>query len=126
MLKKGVICAIVGSSSLKDDVLLMARSLEKTGVVCLLSHLFSHVEKYELTEEEMNCAVENGHIRIDIADACLAVYRNNHIGDSTLEELEYASSNMKPIYLFNMDRNEFIEDPYTELDKLRPDRKEEK
>ena len=116
-------CAIVGSSSLKDEILLLARTLEKTGVVCLCSHIFSHADNYELTEDEVNCAFDNGHIRIDMADSCLAIYRNNHIGDSTLEELEYAQKHMKPIYLFNMDKSEFVEDPYTELDKLRPDRK---
>ena len=95
------VIAIVGSSKLKDNILLYARCLETNGYITLMSHLFSHVDDYELSKEELRKATENGENRIDMCDEvhCLA---SDHIGYHTLEELSYATSRNKPIKIIKV------------------------
>lgn len=88
-----MIIAIVGSSSLKREILNYAKEKELEGNICIMSHIFSHSDNYELNEDQVQIAIENGHKRIDIADKLVVVTKEGYIGDSTREEIQYCQNN---------------------------------
>ena len=89
------VIAFIGSSKLRDIILKIAAYYEKQGNVCIMSHIFSHADGYELNERELIHAVSNGHKRIDMANQVILVKLDDHIGESSQEEKEYALDNHK-------------------------------
>ena len=92
-----MVIAIVGSSKFKPWMLEKAKELELEGNVAILSHLFSHADGYELTEDQFKNAVQNGHDRIDMCEMLYVVAPDNYIGESTQEEIDYAKKKGKII-----------------------------
>ena len=89
------VIAFIGSSKLRDIILKIAAYYEKQGNVCIMSHIFSHADGYELNERELIHAVSNGHKRIDMANQVILVKLDDHIGESSQEEKDYALDNHK-------------------------------
>lgn len=115
--------AFIGSSMLKDIILRIAAYYEKQGNVCIMSHIFSHADGYELNERELMNAVSNGHKRIDMADQVILVKINDRIGESSQEEKDYALKNNKQFeeisiiwkdYDFKLSINRYVQDEHDE------------
>ena len=115
--------AIIGSTKYKEEILSLAKELEIGENTVLVSHVFSHSDGYELTEDEVKIMVENGHHRINIADLIIAVV-DKCIGESTFEEIIYAltygdkhhkeSISTKVVYLYHIHEKDIIGVLYNE------------
>ena len=91
------VIAFIGSSKLKKEILALASRYERQGNVCIMSHIFSHADGYELTDDEVENALINGHVRIDMCDRVILVKKDGHVGRSTMEEKRYAYKYHKPV-----------------------------
>ena len=92
-----MIIAIVGSSKYKDLILEVGKIFNLGGHMAIHSDVFSHADNFEISEDQVQICIKNGHDRINIADMVFVINIDKYIGDSTKEEIEYAVSNNKRV-----------------------------
>ena len=90
---------LIGSTRFKSRFLELSKNLEFAGNNVLHTHIFSHADEYEINDEQLKVAHQNGHNRIDMSDQVIVIAPDLKIGDNTLEEIEYADSKGKCIQL---------------------------
>ncbi len=88
---------LIGSTKYKSRFMSLAKELELKGATVTHTHLFSHAEGYELTDDEVEQALRNGENRINKADYVIVICPDGIIGESTKQELQYALSNKKRV-----------------------------
>ena len=91
------IVALIGSTKYKTRFLEIAKELELEGNNVLHTHLFTHTDGYELTDEQVQTALDNSYERINMADTVYVITPDGKLGDSTKDELEYAKTLKKNI-----------------------------
>lgn len=89
---------IIGSTKFKKYFLDAAAELESLGATVTHTHLFTHTDGYELTEEQQETALKNSQMRIKEAHAVYVICPDGYIGDSTAEEIKFATDWGIPIF----------------------------
>ena len=93
----GKVVALVGSSKFKDTILEMGKEYNLRGIVAIHSDVFTGADGYEISEEQVELCIENGHTRIDMADEVVVVNLDGYFGESTTGEIAYALMTNKPV-----------------------------
>ena len=99
-----LVVAIIGSSRFKDLILNVGKEFNLKGHTAIHSDVFTGADGYEISNEEMDIMVTNGHKRIDMADMVYVVNPEGYIGESTQEEIDYATKMGKIIKYYEQPR----------------------
>lgn len=86
-----VVC-LCGSTKFKEDFELANKTLTMLGYIVLAPGFFVHTESTPITPEQKKALDELHFRKIDMSDAVVVVNKNNYIGESTSNEIEYARS----------------------------------
>ena len=98
--KKYPIITLCGSTKFKNEFLQAQKNLTLQGYIVLSVGLFGHSGDNEAWDNKQMLDDMHKH-KIDISDAIMVIDKNNYIGPSTQNEIEYAKSKGKFIYFYN-------------------------
>lgn len=109
-MNKPKIVTLIGSTKFKDEFYETALLLTIEGYIVLTPFVFSHHDNIKLTSEVIDNLNELIRHKIDMSDEVFVINKDQYIGKSTKEEIEYAISKNKIInYLepsFQFDEND--------------------
>ena len=92
-----MIC-LCGSTRFKNDFMIVAAELSKSGYIVLMPAVFAHSDNIILTDEEKARLDELHKAKIAYSSAIVVINKNGYIGDSTLSEIAFAEELSKTIY----------------------------
>ena len=91
------VITLCGSVKFKEDFLKLQKSLTLDGYI-VLSVGFFELDKNECLTDKQFKTIKEIHLRkIDLADEVLIINRGGYIGESTRQEIEYATQKGKTI-----------------------------
>ena len=93
------IITLCGSLKFQKEMMIIAEKMALEGN-CILTPVYSILEKNDKTEEQMTKLKESHFKRIELSDAILVVNVNNYIGKSTNLEIECAKTLGKEILYY--------------------------
>ena len=92
------VITLCGSTRFKEDFLKKAEELTLDDWIVLMPGVFAHTDNIEITDEQ-KAKLDKLHLeKIRISDAIFVINKDNYIGSSTKNEIEYAKQNRKKIY----------------------------
>lgn len=83
------IITFCGSLKFKKEMMIVAEKMALKGN-CILTPVYSVLENYERTDEQLKKLKEAHFKRIELSDAILVINKDKYIGKSTNLEIEYA------------------------------------
>lgn len=83
------IITLCGSLKFKKEMMIVAEKMALKGN-CILTPVYSVLENYERTDEQLKKLKEAHFKRIELSDAILVINKDKYIGKSTNLEIEYA------------------------------------
>ena len=83
------IITLCGSLKFQKEMMIVAEKMALEGY-CILTPVYSVLEKIEITKEQLIKLKEAHFKRIELSDAILVVNINDYIGESTNLEIDYA------------------------------------
>ncbi len=90
------IITLCGSLKFKKEMMIVAEKMALKGD-CILTPVYSVLENYERTDEQLEKLKEAHFKRIELSDAILVINKDKYIGESTNLEIEYAKKLGKEI-----------------------------
>ncbi len=90
------IITLCGSLKFKKEMMIVAEKMVLKGD-CILTPVYSVLENYERTDEQLEKLKEAHFKRIELSDAILVINKDKYIGKSTNLEIEYAKKLGKEI-----------------------------
>lgn len=90
------IITLCGSLRFQKEMMEIAEKMALDGN-CVLTPVYPALENFKRTDEQMQKLKEAHFKRIELSDAILVVNVDNHIGNSTNLEIEYAKKLGKEI-----------------------------
>lgn len=93
------IVTICGSLKFKEEMMIQAEKMALEGY-CILTPVYPVINKGR-TQEQLLKLKEEHFKRIELSDAILVLNKNNYIGDSTKQEIEYAKRLGKEIIYYS-------------------------
>lgn len=90
------IITLCGSLKFKKEMMIVAEKMALKGN-CVLTPVYSVLENYERTDEQLKKLKEAHFKRIELSDAILVINKDKYIGKSTNLEIEYAKKLGKEI-----------------------------
>ncbi len=90
------IITLCGSLKFKKEMMIVAEKMALKGN-CILTPVYSVLENYERTDEQLKQLKEAHFKRIELSDAILVINKDKYIGKSTNLEIEYAKKLGKEI-----------------------------
>lgn len=83
------IITLCGSLKFKKEMMIVAEKMALKGN-CILTPVYSVLENYERTDEQLKKLKEAHFKRIELSDAILVINKDKYIGKSTNLEIEHA------------------------------------
>lgn len=96
------IITLCGSLKFKNEMMIVAEKMALKGN-CILTPVYSVLENYERTDEQLEKLKEAHFKRIELSDAILVINKDKYIGKSTNLEIEYAKKLGKEIIYLEQD-----------------------
>ena len=93
------IITLCGSLKFQKEMMTVAEKMALEGY-CILPPVYSVSGKIDITKKQLINLKEAHFKRIELSDAILVVNINNHIGDSTNLEIDYAKKLGKKIIYY--------------------------
>lgn len=93
------IITLCGSLKFQKEMMIVAEKMALEGY-CILTPVYSVLEKIEITKEQLIKMKEAHFKRIELSDAILVVNINDYIGESTNLEIDYAKKLGKEIIYY--------------------------
>lgn len=92
------IVTLCGSTKFKDDFIRVQKELTLEGNIVISVGLFGHSGDSEAMDENTKLMLDDMHKRkIDMADAIYVINKDGYVGESTLNEIDYALEHGKEI-----------------------------
>lgn len=91
------VVALTGSTKFKEDFERVAKELALKGKVVLLPVIYSHTDKIELTDKQVNMLEQENIQKMRIADELLVINKGGYIGEGLRRELSPFIGSNKPI-----------------------------
>jgi len=93
-----MIITLCGSTRFKEWYRAIEKNLALKGHIVLSVNIYSHHDNIPLTEEEKKELDKLHFKKIDISDAIFIINKGGYIGESTRNEINYATNLGKKIY----------------------------
>ena len=100
------VVVLIGSSKFKHLFHQVAAILEKNGILCLMMGFFQHADSVPVSDEERIMMTQVDYKRIDLCKEVWVISVDNYVGESTRNEIEYASYRQKLIRMINVSSGE--------------------
>ncbi|MDQ7094265.1 hypothetical protein REC12_11760 [Desulfosporosinus sp. PR] len=91
------VITLCGSTKFKDDFLRIQKELTLQGNIIISIGSFEHYDKEIFTAETIEMLGEMHKRKIDMADEIYVINKNGYIGNSTRNEIEYATLTGKKV-----------------------------
>lgn len=93
------VITLCGSMKFQKEMMITAAKLALEGN-CVLTPVYSVLDNYEKTDEQLEKLKQAHFKRIELSDAILVINKDGYIGNSTKLEIEYAKKlNKEVMYL---------------------------
>lgn len=93
------IITLCGSLKFQKEMMIVAEKMALKGI-CILTPVYPTLEKFEMTDEQLEKLKEAHFKKIELSDAILVVNVDNYTGYSTNLEIEYARKLKKEIIYY--------------------------
>jgi hypothetical protein len=104
------VITLCGSTKFKKEFEALNQYLTFSGNIVLSVGVFGHADKIELTEEDKE-KLDNIHKqKINMSDEIIVIDKDNYIGESTKNEIEYASHHGKKVTFASNHYPEFLKE----------------
>ena len=100
MNRKYPVITLCGSTKFKDTFLKAQKELTLQGYIVLSVGLFGHSGDPEVFDKK-NMLADMHKRKIDMSNAIMVIDDNDYIGDSTRDEMHYATEQGKFVYFYN-------------------------
>jgi hypothetical protein len=98
-MEKPEIITLCGSSKFKEDFIRVQKELTLDAKIVITVGLFGHADMPEIMGTDIKTMLDELHKKkIDISDSIYVINKDGYIGESTRNEIEYATAHNKRIY----------------------------